>query len=226
MRSCFGHTDFLMTESDRSVRCDSFLALDLADSGNKRLADYGARILKLFEWPHAQQNHFLFATLDDLLGVLYALIFAKCNTRPFTGRKEPVEVQTVIKRAEHVARGMVRTSGNWLSGFYFNSALFRIAASYHRGLKVVSGKETSGLQKGQLLEIVEAVFPSWRHSELDNIHNEVNQLKHDGNGLFQTRTVTWKQAQSAVEELFELFELWRKKQENPADKPLSPEAGG
>lgn len=152
-----------MTESDHSVlRCDSFLALDLADSGNKRLADYGARILRLFEWPQAQQNHFLFATLDDFLGVLYALILAKCNTRPFTGRKEPVEVQTVIKRAEHVARGMVRTSGNWMSGFYFNSALFRIAASYHRGLKVVSGKETSDLQKGQLLKIVEPVFPDRR----------------------------------------------------------------
>jgi len=62
----------------------------------------------------------------------------------------------------------VRTSGNWLAGFHFNSALFRIAATYHRGLKVVSGKETSDLQKGELLKIVEPAFPSWQHMGSDS----------------------------------------------------------
>lgn len=198
-----------MTESDPApLSYDSFLELDLADPGNKELADYGARILKLLQCLQAQQNHILLATLDDFLGVFYALIFAKCNNHPFKGRERPIEIQTVIKRAEHVAKGRVRTSGNWLAGFYFNSALFRISATYHRGLKVVSGKETSDLPKGELLEIVEPAFPNWQHKELDKIHKEVNQLKHDGEGLFQTRSVTWKQAESAVEELLELFELW------------------
>lgn len=205
-----------MTESDPApVSYDVFLELDLADPGNKGLADYGARILNLLQRAQTQQNHFLLATLDDFLGVLYALIFAKCNNRPFTERSEPIEIQAVVKRAEHVAKGRVRTSGNWLAGFHFNSALFRISATYHRGLKAVSGKETSDLQKGELLKIVEPAFPSWQHKELDNIHKEVNQLKHDGEGLFQTRSVTWKQAESAVEELLELFELWRSTKGKP-----------
>ncbi len=198
-----------MTESDAApLSYDSFLELDLADPANEELAGYGARILKLLHCPQARQNHFLLATLDDFLGVLYALIFAKCNNHPFKSREGRIEIQTVINRAEHVAKGRVRTSGNWLSGFYFNSALFRISATYHRGLKVVSGKQTSDLKKGKLLEIVEPAFPSWHHKELDKIHKEVNQLKHDGEGLFQKRSVTWKRAESAVQELLELFELW------------------
>src|SRR6266436_96246 len=198
-----------MTESDAApLSYDSFLELDLADPANEELADYDARILKLLHCPQAQQNHFLLATLDDFLGVLYALIFAKCKNHPFKGREGPIEIQTVIKRAEHVAKGRVRTSGTWLSGFYFKSALFRIAATYHRGLKVVSGKETSDLQKAELLKIVEPAFPSWQHKELDKIHKEVNQLKHEGKGLFHKRGVTWTQAQAGVAELIELFELW------------------
>jgi len=199
-----------MTESDpAAVSYDVFLELDLARSENKQLADSGARILKLLLCPQAQENHFLLATLDDFLGVLYALIFAKCNNRPFKDRNGPIEIQTIVKRAEHVAKGRVRTSGNWLAGFHFNSALFRIAATYHRGLKVVSEKETSDMKKGKLLRIVETAFPSWQHKELDKIHKEVNQLKHDAEGVFQARSVSWTEAGSAVEELLQLFELWR-----------------
>ena len=198
-----------MTESDQTpLSYDVFLELDLAAPGNKELAVYGTRILKVLQYPETQKNPFLVATLDDFLGVLYALIFAKCNNHPFKDRTGPIEIQAVLKRAEHVAGGRVRTSGNWLSGFHFNSALFRIAATYHRGLKVVSGKETSALQKADLLKIVETGFPSWQHKELDKIHKEVNQLKHDGEGLFQTRSVSWKESELAVEELIELFELW------------------
>jgi len=205
-----------LTESDPApAHNDVFLRLDLGVPGNQKLADYGARILNLLQCLETQQNHFLLATLDDFLGVLYALIFAKCNDRAFKDRNGPIEVKTVVKRAEHVAEGKVRTSGNWLTGFHFNSALFRIAATYHRGLKVVCGKGTSDLQKGELLTIVEPTFPSWQHKELDKIHKEVNQLKHDGEGLFQTRTVTWKEAESAVEELLELFEIWRNTNANP-----------
>ena len=139
-----------MTESDpAAVSYDVFLELDLARSENKDLAEYGSRIVALLQSPKTRQNHFLLATLDDFLGVLYALIFAKCNNRPFTDRSGQIEVQTVVKRAEHVANGRVRTSGRWLAGFHFNSALFRIAATYHRGLKIVSEKETSGLKKEQ-----------------------------------------------------------------------------
>jgi len=196
-----------------------FLELDLATQENRELADYGSRILKMLEWAQVQHNDFLVATLDDFLGVVYVLIFANCNNPPFQDRTGPIEVQTVVKRAGDVAKGRVRTSGRWLAGFHFNSALFRIAATYHRGLKVVSGKETSGLWKGQLLPIVEPAFPRWQHKELDKIHDEVNQLKHDGEGLFEARSVTRKQAELAVEELLTLFELWVQHNSRSATAP-------
>jgi hypothetical protein len=187
---------------------EKYLQLNLADPENAKLAEYGSRIFKLLQRPKTQANQFLVATLDDFLGVLYALIFAKCKTRPFRSRKTPVEVQVIIKRAQDVAEGRVRTSGNWVSGFHFNSALFRIAATYHRGLKVVAGKETESDLVRPLLEIVEPLFPRWQHTDLDKIHTEVNSLKHEGEGLFSERTVDWEQAESAVEELLQLFEFW------------------
>ncbi|MGA2299947.1 MAG: gamma-glutamylcyclotransferase family protein [Candidatus Acidiferrum sp.] len=187
-------------------RYESFLRLDLTDPGDKELADYGARILTLLRSPHAQKSHFLVATLDDFLGVLYALIFARHNN--FVERNGPIEVPTVVKRAENVAEGIVRTSSKWLAGFYFNSALFRIAAAYHRGLKVVSGKETCGLYKAALLKIVEPEFSEWLHTNLDKVWDEVNDLKHEAEGLFNSRDVSREQATAAVAELLELFELW------------------
>ena len=114
----------------------------------------------------------------------------------------------MVKRAENVADGTVRTSGKWLAGFYFNSALFRIAAAYHRGLKVVSGKETSRLYKSDLLKHVEPDFPTWQHSNLDDVYDEVNDLKHTTEGLFNSRNVSQEKASAAVAELLELFGLW------------------
>lgn len=198
-----------MSQSDPSAVYDVFLQLDLTESGNKALAAYGARILRLLQSPQAEQNHYFVATLDDFLGVLYALILAKCNSRPFRGRRGPIEARTIVKRAEHVSEGRVRVSGNWLAGFYFNSALFRIAATYHRGLKVASGKETDHkITLWELLKIIHRAFPGWNHEKLDDIHNEVNDLKHSAEGLFRARRVDWEQAGTAVEQLLELFELW------------------
>jgi hypothetical protein len=187
---------------------ESFLRLDLTDPRDKELADYGVRILRLLQSSQAQKNHYLIATLDDFLGVLYALIFAKHNNRPFEGRSGPIEVERVVKRAENIAEGWVRTSGNWLAGFYFNSALFRVAAVYHRGLKVVSGDHSRGKNRCYFLERVIPKFPEWRHSSLDQIYDEVNDLKHTPEGLFNSRTIGPKEANSAVAELLELFELW------------------
>jgi hypothetical protein len=187
-------------------RYESFLKLDLTDPGDKELSDYGARILRLLESPHAQKSHFLVATLDDFLGVLYALIFARHND--FVERGGPIEIPVVLKRAQNVADGAVRTSGKWLAGFYFNSALFRIAATYHRGLKVVSGKTNTDFRKQPLLELVQPVYPNWQHTNLDEIWSEVNGLKHTAEGLFNLRSVSTHMAKAAVAELLELFELW------------------
>ena len=185
---------------------ESFLRLNLANAEDKKLADYSERIFKLLQSPQVKKSPFFVATLDDFLGVLYALIYARHNE--FAERTGPIEVPVVVKRAKDVGEGTVRTSGKWLAGFYFNSALFRIAAAYHRGLKVVSGKETCKLHKPELLEYVKPEFPKWQHTNLDYVYDEVNDLKHTAKGLFNSRKVSQERAIAAVAELLELFEPW------------------
>lgn len=193
---------------------EEYLNLNVDDPEDLALVGCGGQILTLLKSSTAQKNCFLVATLDDFLGAIYALIFAKHNTPPFENRSGPIEVPVVLKRAENVAAGSIRRSGKWLAGFHFNSALFRIAAAYHRGLKVVAGKEASkDDSKGDLLRLVEPAFPDWKHSALDHVHKEVNKLKHDGTALTFARDVTWAQAKGSVTELIELFALWISAQE-------------
>jgi hypothetical protein len=184
------------------------IVLNPKDPKDAELASYGARLLKLLRSSQAQKNHYFIATLDDFLGVVYALVFSQTNVRPFEKRSGQIEIGTVIKRAEDVAKSALRTSGNWMAGFHFNGALFRIAASYHRGLKVVAQKETSRKWKGELLPEVETAFPKWKHQNLDEVYDEVNDLKHTPEGKFGSREVDLKGAKAAIEELLELFERW------------------
>src|SRR5260370_41692522 len=129
------------------------------------------------------------AELDDFVGAVYAMVFSQSNVHPVKRRSGPIEIHTVIKRAEDVANGTLRTSGNWMAGFHFNGALFRIAASYHRGLKVVSKKEKSVDMRGGLLPLIVAAFPAWKHQNLDEVYDEVNDLKHTAEGKFNFREV-------------------------------------
>lgn len=184
------------------------IILNLEEAKDEKLALYGKRLVKLLRSPHAQKSHYFVATLDDFLGAVYSLVLSQCNVHPFEKRSGQIEIDTVIRRAEDVANGALRTSGNWMAGFHFNGALFRIAAAYHRGLKVVAQKETTRKWKHELLPDVEKAFPAWKHQSLDEVYDEVNDLKHTAEGKFNFREVDLEGAKAAVEELLELFELW------------------
>jgi len=101
---------------------------------------YAERISTLLKSPVVAKNSDLEACLDDLLGALYALVFAE--QAGFVHRVDrPIEISAVITRAEQVSKGEVRVDGKWIAGFHFNSALYRISATYHRTLKLVIGKD-------------------------------------------------------------------------------------
>jgi hypothetical protein len=60
--------------ADQPVLVDeAYLTLDLADAGDRALAAYGDRIVRLLKSPAAERSHFFVATLDDVLGAVYAL---------------------------------------------------------------------------------------------------------------------------------------------------------
>src|SRR6266852_8279589 len=114
------------------------LRIEPGDVAYAALTNVAGRLGSLTRDVHLQSDANVLRSLDDLLGAVYALMLARLNQ--FEDRPDrPPELQPVITRAEQLERGEIRVSGKWIAGWYFNSALFRIAAVYHRLLKVVSG---------------------------------------------------------------------------------------
>jgi hypothetical protein len=179
------------------------LTLDLTDSTHAALSNHAGRIGKLLSAPAVRANPDLAGSLDDFLGAVYALIQAKRHG--FSDRTGPIEIAAVEKRAQRIAAGRVRTDGKWVAGFYFNNALFRISAIYHRILKSVVGEKA---YVPVLLPKVQALYPQWTNSKLDMVHNQVNDLKHTPRGVHDQRTVTYDDAVAAVDELLALIETW------------------
>src|SRR5437016_3265642 len=115
------------------------LTLDPNDAIDSALSAYAGRIWQLLSAPAVCRNLDLAASLDDFLGAVYALIFAKqANFADRLGRS--IDIKAVKLRAGQLAAREVRVNGLWMAGFHFNSALFRTAAVYHRLLQIVVGK--------------------------------------------------------------------------------------
>jgi len=186
--------------------------IDLTDGTYCRLAKYAGRIGSLLESEQAKSNHALLGSLDDFLGVVYALIFAEKYA--FKDRSSsPIEVPVVIKRAEHLAGGMVRTDGAWMAGFHLNSALFRMSAVYHRFLKIVVGKETGYVPA--LSPRAKKLYRKWKNEEwansnIEGVYLQVNDLKHSPAGTHDGRRkeAGYENAVAAVSELLDLVEAW------------------
>jgi hypothetical protein len=180
--------------------------LDLEDDTTyKALFGYAGRIGKLLTVPTVLANPDLAGSLDDFLGAVYALIQAKHHKfADRTGR--PIDIKPVAQRAAQIAKGRVRTGGKWIAGFYFNNALFRTAAVYHRILKIVVGKKRGSVPDH--LPEVRKRYPLWTSAELDKVHNQVNDLKHTPRGMHDHRTVRYDNIVGAIGELLDLIEAW------------------
>jgi hypothetical protein len=199
-----------MATDDKNGQGQAF-QIDLTDATYCELAKYADRIARLLESQKAKSNHALAASLDDFLGVVYALILAK--KYEFKDRSScPIQVGVVIKRAKDLAKGMVRTDGVWMAGLHFNSALYRTSAVSHRLLKPVVGKDDK-LKK--LLPAAEVLYRKWtgnkwNHGNTKGIHDEVNDLKHTPKGIHDGRRpdAGFQNGLSAVGELLDLVEAW------------------
>jgi hypothetical protein len=158
-------------------------------------------------------KHSLQACLDDLLGAVYSLMYAKHFK--FSDRPKALEqhdIRNVLIRARKMAASKLRTEGKWTAGFYFNNSLFRTAAVYHRSLKAVTGNEDKeNIYVCDLEPIAEKNYEKIRHTAWPNenvakVHREVNDLKHTSNGIIGGRGVKLDQAIKAVDEVLSLIE--------------------
>ena len=155
------------------------------------------------------------ASLDDLLGAVYSLIYAR--NHGYDERKQALgeqDMQAVRTRAKDMSDGKVRTDGKWTAGFYFNNSQFRISAVYHRILKIVTGNENKDkvyikeLRKSAKLQYRLWKKLSWADTDLAKVHTEVNNLKHTAGGIYNDRDIQFSQALASLNELLILVEAW------------------
>jgi hypothetical protein len=187
-----------------------FLELDLSDPTNRDLAGLGRRLDALLNKPRVLTDDNIAGTLDEFLGALYALILARVQGFADRTPGTPIEIPVLQRRSAQIASGRVRLDGAWMAGFHFNSALLRLAAVYHRALKILTG---AGDYVNPLLTKLDPIYrgwtgQSWSNTNIDRLHHEVNDLKHSPQGLYGGRNVAYAVAVAAVDELLQLLEAW------------------
>lgn len=141
---------------------DNRITLDLTDPIESKLAEAARRIGLLLSESIVSNNKEMSSSLDDFLGTVFSLIQAKhYNFQDRTNRQ--IDIKPVGSRAFQIGKGKVKTDGLWVAGFYFNNALFRIAAVYHRVLKIVTSRDeyVPSLQKSALSQ-----YSGWDSTQL------------------------------------------------------------
>jgi hypothetical protein len=190
------------------------IEINLKDRTFKQLAAFANRVSMLLGRAPVRRSPHALATLDDLLGVIYALVLAK--REGYVDRtKRPIQISAVQTRANQIGSGQVRVDGKWMAGFHFNSALFRLAAVYHRALLIVDGRTSSG-RKAYVQTVrteAKALYQKWKnadwsHQHCDTVHDEVIGLKHVPKGVYFGRKAKYDHAVASVGELLNLLEAW------------------
>ena len=97
----------------------------------------------------------------------------------------------------------------WLSGFFFNSAVIRIAAASHRAFRLLFRVDTGGFRALANRAVKEGRVTEAEISQLIECHLDVNEFKHDADALllFNRRIATVAQATDAANQLVRLVKL-------------------
>jgi hypothetical protein len=99
-----------------------------------------------------------------------------------------------------MGNGTLPPRGRWLSGYFFNSALLRIAAARH---------QTEGLLRALGRQAGEASALITLEDRFAEISFDSNQLKHDREGVGAGRTAMWNEAVESLCELLAVLEANR-----------------
>lgn len=140
-----------------------------------------------------------------ILGGLYGLIKAKqLNYVHRTGALLPPGYEAELNGiAATLSGGNVIDDGQWLAGFYFNSALQRLAAGYHRGLQLLTG-QTGEVQELLEIAIKRKLLTVTNINWLATAHGEVQKLQRDPYGLLKGRGISLDEATVALNQLLAL----------------------
>jgi hypothetical protein len=84
-------------------------------------------------------------------------------------------------------------------------------------LKVVAAPKRGDVPTLQTEAILR--YRGWNSIRLDKVHSQVNELKHDPQGVYAGRLVTYEDALAAACDLLDLIEAWAAAQAPPASTP-------
>jgi hypothetical protein len=147
--------------------------------------------------------------LDYLLGALHSLF--RATQLGYQHRGFPLGnkywAEGPMPRVRLMTEGKIRVEGKWLAGFYFNSALARIAAAFERAVRHKAKRKKIGTGVQSVWGLLGAL--QLRHFERGNlalVYGEVNPLKHEAAGLAKGRRVSLADAIAAFGEMLDLLE--------------------
>ena len=153
-------------------------------------------------------------TSDDVLlgvkGLLVGAAFSlmKSHLLGFNanvGSEYPNELYGI---AQEIVAGELPESGSWLAGFFFNSALMRIAAGYHILLKRMFGNTDDSRNILSKKAIKTGKIHPDDINLLDKVYQDVNDFKHEGGKLLRYRRVeSIDEAIAAGQKLISAFGL-------------------
>jgi hypothetical protein len=109
-----------------------------------------------------------------------------------------------LARVRLITQGKLRVDGAWVAGFYFNSALARVAKAAKKGLKRRGTRTGRPPSVRELLR--ELGLGTFTRGKLADVYEETNALKHNPAGLGKRRNVTMADATAAFEQMLELLE--------------------
>jgi hypothetical protein len=171
-----------------------------------KIAQFGARIDQLLACDVFRNDPEALGIVDDLLGALYALAFARQTGFVDRPKKKPIELAAVTRRATQLGKGKIRRDGKWMAGYHFNNTLYRIAATYHRSLQKVTGHRDWRVDN--LVSNAKTSYKGWKNDKLGVVHSQVNFLKHEPRGAHDGRVAKIGEAESAISEILDLLERW------------------
>jgi hypothetical protein len=193
---------------------------EIIPAADPRLQALARRLEALMKKAHGDEAR---APLEYLLGALHGLFEAK--TLGFKDRSHALDDARgrsaagveywdygPLRRVRLMTEGKLRIDGAWVAGFYFNSALVRIAAVFDRVVRRQAAAK--GLHRAphrgrppSVRELLRRLgLGRFTSGTLANVYDEVNRLKHHAAGLARRRHVTMANATAAFEQMLDLLE--------------------
>lgn len=150
-----------------------------------KLQEFGDKLHKLFRI--LPKHVAITDTLDYVLGALYGLV--RAQELGFRDREGEHFASYRSNLAIYASRTPRKQPINtlWRAGFYFNSAIQRMASAFDRLPQLLGGKEKH--VKPRMEAVKKSLHVSDAFNEWEKIYDEVNTFKHDPEGVAKGRTV-------------------------------------